>query len=87
MSADENDFGFCHLCALCCLFVQFVDDVLCFFLVWVANGACWANVFAAAAEDYAAVGVYGGFLFAVGCFCFEGLHVAELYTFAAGSTL
>lgn len=47
-------------------------------------GAGWADVFAAATEDYTAVRVNSGFLFAVGCLCFEGMHVAELYAFAAG---
>lgn len=46
------------------------------------DGACWADVFAPATEDDAAVRVYGGLFFAVCCFGFEGLHVAEFDAFA-----
>ena len=49
-----------------------------------ADGAGWADVFAAPAEDDAAVGVNGGSLFAVDGFCFEGLRMAEFDAFAAG---
>ena len=49
-----------------------------------ADGTCGADVFAAAAEDDAVVGVDGGLFFAVFGFGFEALSVAEFDAFAAG---
>lgn len=48
-----------------------------------ADGTCWADVFAAATEDHASVGVYDCFLFAGAGLRFEGLCVAEFDAFAA----
>jgi hypothetical protein len=47
------------------------------------DGACGANVLAAAAKHYATVGDYLGLFFAVFLGGLEGLHVAECDAFAA----
>jgi hypothetical protein len=52
----------------------------------VADGASWADVFAAAAENYTTIRVNRSLFFAIDCFCFEGLHVAKLDTFTAHRT-